>query len=78
MLPDVDFVMLSASRIGTPAPSSVPSVRALRDTIFFSTNCPKMITFRTKRSHPNRPAGIFLIPLIIRLKPNGTAGIAHQ
>ena len=32
MLPEVDFVMLSASRIGTPAPSSVPIGRALRET----------------------------------------------
>ena len=36
----VSRTMLSASRIGTPEATSVPSVRIVRATIVFSISCP--------------------------------------
>ena len=38
----VSRVMLSASRIGTPLAINVPSVRAVRATMFFSISWPKI------------------------------------
>ena len=56
--------MCRASRIGTPLATSVPSVRMVRATMFFSTSWPKIGTFRAKKSHPSRPGANFRMSLM--------------
>ncbi len=51
-LPDVSRVMFRASRIGTPLDTSVPKVRVVRATMFFSIICPKIGTLSVNRSQP--------------------------
>ena len=51
-LPEVSRVMFSASRIGTPLETSVPRVRVVRATMFFSTNWPKIGIFSMNMSQP--------------------------
>ena len=54
-LPAVSLVMLRASRMGTPEETSVPRVRVVRATMFFSTSGPKMGILMRNRSNPSRP-----------------------
>ena len=51
------LVMCRASRMGTPLATRVPRVRTLRATEFFSTNWPKIGSFKANMSQPIRPAG---------------------
>ena len=50
--PEVSLVIWRASRIGTPLATSVPSVRIVRATMFFSTNWPKIGIFKRNRCQP--------------------------
>ena len=70
--------MCRASRIGTPLATSVPRVRMVRATMFFSTNWPKIGTFRANRSQPIRPAANFRKSLTNSQKPMGMAGMRYQ
>ena len=54
-LPVVSRVMFSASRIGTPLATSVPSVRVVRARMFFSMRLPKIGTLMMNWSQPMRP-----------------------
>ena len=77
-LPEVSRVMFSASRIGTPLATSVPSVRVLRAMVFFSTNWPKTGTLRMNKSQPWRPYSNFRNSLTISQMPIGIDGIRNQ
>ena len=55
--------MCRASRIGTPLATSVPRVRMVRATMFFSTSWPKIGALSAKKSHPIRPGANFRISL---------------
>lgn len=59
-LPDVSFVLLSASRIGPPRPRSV---RVERKRMFVSTSCLTVTTLSATRSQPNLRKGISLSAL---------------
>ena len=63
-LPAVSRVMFSASRIGTPLATSVPSVRVVRARMFFSIKLPKIGTLMMNRSQPMRPCLNLRISLI--------------
>ena len=77
-LPDVSFVMCSASRIGTPLVTRVPRVRVVRATMFFSTSWPKMGIFRMNRSQPIRPAENLRISFTISQIAVGMPGSRYQ
>ena len=49
--------MCKASKIGTPLATSVPKVRVVRATMFFSTSWPKMGILNVNMSQPTRPGG---------------------
>ena len=73
-LPAVSLVMFRASRIGTPLATSVPRVRVVRATMFFSTNWPKIGIFRMNRSQPMRPGLNLRISLIEQPDAERNAG----
>ena len=77
-LPDVSRVMFSASRIGTPLATSVPSVRVVRATIFFSIKLPKIGILMMNRSQPMRPCLNLRISLTVSQIVIGMPGIKYQ
>ncbi len=77
-LPAVSRVMFSASRIGTPVATSVPSVRVVRARMFFSIRLPKIGTLMMNWSQPMRPCWNLRISLTISQIAIGMPGIRYQ
>ncbi len=77
-LPAVSRVMLSASRIGTPLATSVPSVRVVRARMFFSMRLPKIGTLMMNWSQPMRPCLNLRISLTVSQIVIGMPGIRYQ
>src|SRR4029079_17611270 len=77
-LPLVSRVMFSASRIGTPLATSVPSVRVVRARIFFSMRLPKIGILMMNWSQPIRPCLNLRINLIVSQIVTGMPGIKYQ
>ena len=70
--------MFRASRIGTPLATSVPSVRVVRATMFFSMIWPKIGILSMNISQPMRPALNLRISLTNSQKQIGMPGIRYQ
>ena len=77
-LPLVSRVMFSASKIGTPLATSVPSVRVVRARMFFSIRLPKIGTLMMNWSQPIRPWRNLRISLIVSQIVTGMPGIKYQ
>ena len=77
-LPLVSRVMFSASRIGTPLATSVPSVRVVRARMFFSIRLPKIGTLMMNWSQPMRPCLNLRISLTVSQIVIGMPGIKYQ
>ncbi len=70
--------MFRASRIGTPLATSVPSVRVVRATVFFSMIWPKTGILSMNRSQPMRPILNLRISLTNSQTQMGMTGMRYQ
>ena len=78
LLPAVFATMSSASRIGTPEESIVPSVRVKRATATLRTSGPKTGILSTNACHFSRPRGLLVNALNAMTSAIGTATNQYQ